>query len=71
MLKGKRERKLEILEKMNEVDTLMRKRIEEHRLHQPHLHMEDTGMALWILERDALKRARNYLQQAISEELGL
>ena len=63
--------KSEILKKMDEVDALMRKRIEEHSLHQPHLHADDTPMGLWILKRDALKRTRDHLQQAISEELGL
>jgi len=63
--------KSEILKKMEEVDALMRERMEAHRLHQPMLHLEDTGMAIWRLRNDALKRERDHLQQAISEELSV
>jgi len=63
--------KSEILKKMDEVDALMRERIKAHSLRQPALHSDDTGMAAWRLRMDALKRARDHLQQAISEELSV
>jgi len=63
--------KSEILKKLDEVDALMRERIEVHRQRQPSLHLDDTNMGLWRLRMDSLKRGRDYLQQAISEELSL
>ena len=63
--------KTEILKKMDEVDALMRERIEAHSLRQPALHADDTGMVAWRLRMDVMKRARDHLQQAISEELGV
>ena len=61
--------KPEILKKMDEVDALMRKRIEAHRLRQPQLPADSTQVGVWLLTHDSLKRARDHLQQAISEEL--
>ncbi len=63
--------KSEILKKMDEVDALMRERIEAHSLRQPALHADDTWMGVWRLRMDALKRDRDHLQKAISEELAL
>lgn len=63
--------KSEILKKLDEVDALMRERMEVHREQIPNLPADSTPVGLWRLGMDSLKRERDYLQQAISEELSV